>query len=319
MFPYIVLLIMFIRGVTLPNAWIGIKYFIVPKWEDIAGPKVWFEAVGQCFFSLGTAFGPLFMFGSYNRFKHNVYRDAWIVSGLDTFTSLFAGFTVFAVLGNLAGELEVEVEDVARAGAGLTFISFAQGLGTFTVVPQLFSVLFYLMLLTLGIGTGVSFTGAIVTVICDEFPRLPRWQVVTGVCVVGFSVGLIYVTPGGPFMLDLVDHFGGNFVLYIMATLEVIAVAWVYGLNKFCKDMEFMLGIKLGWYWKICWGFAAPGGLTVMLVYILATEERKTLNGLAIPDWAIVFGWMVAAVAFAVVPLIAIKSVVQSKASGILE
>jgi solute carrier family 6 amino acid transporter-like protein 5/7/9/14 len=284
----------------------------------MTGITVWFEAVGQCFFSLGISFGPLIMFGSYNDFKHNIYRDAWIVSGLDTFTSLFAGFTVFAVLGNLAGELNVEVGEVARGGAGLTFISFAQGLGTFTVVPQLFSVLFYLMLLTLGIGTGVSLTGGIITIICDQFPRIPRWQVVTGVCIGGFCIGLIYVTPGGQFMLDLTDHFGANFVIYMMGTLEVGAVAWVYGLNKFLNDLEFMLGIKLGWYWKFCWGFASPCGLTVILVYILATEERRTFNDLAFPDWAIILGWMIAAVAFMVIPTLAIVSLVQSKADGFL-
>ena len=33
-------------------------------------------------------------------------------------------------------------------------------------------------------------------------------------------------------MLTLVDYFGANFVIYVMATLEVIGVAWVYGLNN---------------------------------------------------------------------------------------
>lgn len=55
-------------------------------------------------------------------------------------------------------------------------------------------------------------------------------------------------------MLTLVDHFGANFVIYVMAIVEVAAVAWVYGLTNFCRDVEFMLGIKLGFYWKFCWG-----------------------------------------------------------------
>lgn len=52
-------------------------------------------------------------------------------------------------------------------------------------------------------------------------------------------------------MLDLVDFYGGGFVIYTMCTLEMVGVAWCYGLYNFINDMEFMLGRKLGWYWKV--------------------------------------------------------------------
>lgn len=73
-FPYIVLIILLIRGVTLPGAWEGIKYFLKPKWEKLYEPGVWYAAVSQCFFSLNTGFGSIIMFASYNPFHHNIYR-----------------------------------------------------------------------------------------------------------------------------------------------------------------------------------------------------------------------------------------------------
>ena len=39
-------------------------------------------------------------------------------------TSFVAGFMIFGTLGYLANLLEVEVEDVATAGAGLAFITY---------------------------------------------------------------------------------------------------------------------------------------------------------------------------------------------------
>ena len=51
------------------------------------------------------------------------------------------------------------------------------------------------MLLTLGLGSTVSDTGCVITVICDAFPKWKRWMVTAAVCLVGFSVGLVYVTP----------------------------------------------------------------------------------------------------------------------------
>lgn len=65
------------------------------------------------------------MFSSFNRFDHNIYRDALIVTTMDTFTSLLGGFTIFGILGNLAFNLnEKDVGQVIKSGgSGLAFIS----------------------------------------------------------------------------------------------------------------------------------------------------------------------------------------------------
>lgn len=76
-------------------------------------------------------------------------------------------------------------------------------------------------------------------------------------------------------MTDLVDFFGGGFVIYVMSTLEVIGVAWCYGLYNFINDMEFMTGKRLSYYWKICWGILIPIFLTVILLYSLIKGMKK--------------------------------------------
>lgn len=65
------------------------------------------------------------MFSSFNRFNHNIYRDALIVTSMDTFTSLLGGFTIFGVLGNLAFNTgEKDINKVIRSGgSGIAFIS----------------------------------------------------------------------------------------------------------------------------------------------------------------------------------------------------
>lgn len=39
-FPYVVMIILLVRGVTLPGAWSGILYFITPQWDKVYDPNV---------------------------------------------------------------------------------------------------------------------------------------------------------------------------------------------------------------------------------------------------------------------------------------
>lgn len=65
------------------------------------------------------------MYSSYNKFSHNIYRDSTIVSLLDTFTSLIAGCTIFAILGHLAHLTgSSDIGSVVKGGAGLAFVSY---------------------------------------------------------------------------------------------------------------------------------------------------------------------------------------------------
>lgn len=136
------------------------------------------------------------MYSSYNKFNHNVYRDATIVTLLDTFTSLLAGFTIFGILGHLAHEIgTTDVGTVVKGGTGLAFISYPDAIAKFQFMPQFFSVLFFVMLFVLGIGSNIAMTSCTMTAIRDSFPKIPQSYCALGISIVSFLLGLLYVTP----------------------------------------------------------------------------------------------------------------------------
>ena len=47
LFPYLVLLILGIRGWLLPGAEIGIRYYIIPDWSRLADIQVWSDAASN--------------------------------------------------------------------------------------------------------------------------------------------------------------------------------------------------------------------------------------------------------------------------------
>nr|XP_015205140.1 PREDICTED: sodium-dependent proline transporter isoform X3 [Lepisosteus oculatus] len=115
-FPYVILVMLLIRGVTLDGAWKGIKFYLTPQFDHLLTSKVWIEAALQIFYSLGVGFGGLLTFASYNTFNQNIYRDTFIVTLGNAFTSILAGFAIFSVLGYMSQELGVPVDQVAQAG-----------------------------------------------------------------------------------------------------------------------------------------------------------------------------------------------------------
>ncbi|XP_021912916.1 sodium-dependent nutrient amino acid transporter 1-like isoform X1 [Zootermopsis nevadensis] len=320
LFPYVIMIALLVRGATLPGAGKGILFFIEPQWEELLNPQVWYNAVTQAFFSLNICFGTLIMYSSYNEFNHNVYRDAMIVTTLDTCTSLLAGCTIFSILGNLMYELGTDdIQSVVQGGTGLAFVSYPDAITKFDVVPQLFAVLFFLMLYTLGVGSAVALVGAVNTIICDSFPSVKYWVVATSSCIFGFLVGLVYVTPGGQYVLTLVDFYGANFTVFILGTIEMIGIAWVYGVDNLAEDLEFMLGKKLGIYWRLCWGFITPVLMLVILVYSIAIMQPETYHDEPFPTSAYGAGWFLLAFGVLQLPLWGLFVIFKKRDGSLLE
>ncbi|XP_054009977.1 sodium-dependent nutrient amino acid transporter 1-like isoform X1 [Hylaeus anthracinus] len=286
-FPYVVLISLLIRAVTLDGAAKGILYFVTPKWSKLLDPTIWYAAVTQCFFSLSVCFGVIITYSSHNDFKHNIYRDAMIVTSLDTVTSFIAGCTIFGILGNLAHEMGIaDIDKVVKSGVGLAFVSYPDAIAKFTFLPQLFSVLFFVMMFVLGVGSTVGMVSGIATALKERLPNVEIWQIVFTVCSMGFAVSTVYVTPGGQFMLTLVDYYGTSFVVFILASFEITAGTWLYGIENLLNDVEFMLERKTTSYWRICWFLVTPLILITIFIYTVATLSPLTYGTKGFPTSA---------------------------------
>ncbi|GJQ81747.1 hypothetical protein Trydic_g9186 [Trypoxylus dichotomus] len=319
-FPYVIMLCLLGRSVTLEGASNGMLYFIKPTWSKLLEAKVWYNAVTQCFFSLNIGFGTVIMFASYNKFKQNIYRDCLIVNILDTFTSLLSGTAIFGILGHLAFKLNVDVGDVINTGGtGLAFISYPEAIAKFDAIPWLFAVLFFFMLFVLGIGSMVALQGVPLTILLDSVPKCKPWMGSLGITVSFFCFSLLYITNGGQFIFTMVDYFGGTMIFLVLCIFETITVFWWYGLENFCEDIEFMLNRKIGIYWRLNWGVINPIILTTIFLYFILTMERLQHENKDFPDIALVFGWIIIAVGVLQIPLWWLYYVYHLRRNGIIE
>ncbi|XP_055624519.1 sodium-dependent nutrient amino acid transporter 1-like [Toxorhynchites rutilus septentrionalis] len=285
-FPYVILFVLLIRSCTLTGAVDGILYFVQPQWEKLLTPNVWYAAVTQCFFSLTIGLGAVIVFSSFNSFSSNIYRDAMIITWLDTFTSMISGVIVFGVVGNLAHVTQRGVSEVIKSGPQLTFITYPDAIAKMDFAPNFFAVMFFLMFIVLGLGSNVGIVTAILTSIRDRYPQVETWKAVTVIAIAGFCCGLVYITPGGLIFLDVIDYYGVTFPTLTLVIFEIITLCWIYGVNRICLDIKFMLGIQTGIFWKICWGFLTL--LTIGAIFVLEVYKYEPMD---VPVGYNAFGW----------------------------
>jgi solute carrier family 6 noradrenalin transporter-like protein 2 len=153
--PYMILSILLVRGLFLPGASMGIEYYLSPKLEKLADPQVWIDAAGQVFYSIGVGFGVHLTYASFNSHDNNCYRDCLMTSAVNALTSVYSGLVVFVYLGYMATNLGIEIDKVASEGYSLVFEVYPEALTTL-VFARFWSILFFIMLLTLGIDSAVS-------------------------------------------------------------------------------------------------------------------------------------------------------------------
>lgn len=84
-----------------------------------------------------------------------IFSDALFIASMDMITSIIAGFVIFTTFGGMAKKIGVSVQDVAKGGYGLAFVAYPEALSNLPP-PQLWSILFFFMLFTLGLDSEVS-------------------------------------------------------------------------------------------------------------------------------------------------------------------
>ncbi|XP_069945488.1 sodium- and chloride-dependent GABA transporter 1-like isoform X1 [Cherax quadricarinatus] len=302
-FPFVMLFVMLIRGLTLPGAWNGIYFYIYPDFEKLKDLRVWAAAAGQIFYSLGPGWGILTTLGSYNKFRYRCQRDAIFVPVLNCATSILAGFVVFSVLGFIAHRSGVSVQDVTSAGPALVFITYPEALSLMPFAP-FWAVLFFLTIFFLGIDSLIAHIETTTMSLVDKYRVFGRYRglVTLAVCVLAALASLIFCTRGGIYWLTLVDWYSASFTLVLNSLCEVLVFSFIYGAGRTVRDLQMMTSERIGYYWYAVWLLVTPLVLLLIFINIMVSNAPASYRGEVFPGWVQALGWFSALVSIVAVP-----------------
>ncbi|KRZ62511.1 Sodium- and chloride-dependent GABA transporter 1, partial [Trichinella nativa] len=292
--PYMLLLALLVRGATLPNAIEGIKFFIIPDFGRLADSAVggmelqtlivWGDAAVQVFFSMSVGAGGLTTLSSYNELDNNIFRDTFVITLGNIFTSLLSGFVVFSILGFMAGEFRQSVESVATAGPGLLFVTYPYALTHLPLSP-VWSALFFFTVILMGIDSQIVLVEVVITAFKDQYPKLrePKIRVcaVACTCAISYLIGRL----AAPSAVSFGSHNCG---------LEKYAHLYRYMLGEPSRKFWKFLGYPINKFYTLCWAYLTPLCLVVVLVFNFSEYTITSYGNYIYPLWAEVIGWLIA-------------------------
>ena len=226
----LIILLLVVLSVTMPGAEEGLGFLLKPDFSKVTAPVV-FSAMGQAFFSLSVGLGCLVTYSSYFKKETPLVNSALSVCLIDTMVAILGGFIIFPTVFSAGMQPD--------AGPGLVFVTlphvFNQAFASMPMVGDLFSILFYLLLLLAALTSSISMHEITTAFLRERFQmrREQAARIVTGICMVlGICCSLSFgpwadVTVFGMGFFDLFDFVTAKFFMPLGGIFICLFVGWV--------------------------------------------------------------------------------------------
>lgn len=276
-----VLIFLVIKGLTLPNAFEGVRYLLSPDWSELT-PVAIITALGQAFFTLSLGQGTMVTYGSYLGTQGNIVKSGFFVVIMDTVVALLAAVAVFSIV--FAAGVE------PASGPGLIFhtlpMIFSQVSGGY-----LLAIMFFFLVLLAAITSEISAMEPTIAYLIDA----KGWKRHSAVMICGLGVFILGIPSALSYSI-LKDHtiFGWNFfdavsffcssvLIPLGGFFAVVLVGWVWGidnalaqLKKGASDLFEKNSWLKGYFW-FCLKYTAP--ILIIVVFLNAMHFFDWLQG----------------------------------------
>jgi NSS family neurotransmitter:Na+ symporter len=308
--PWLMLLILTVRGLTLEGSMQGLAYYLDPVWSELVKPITWRYAFGQVFFSLSLAWGVMITYASFLHRKSDINNNAAVISLADFSTSFVAGLAVFATLGGMAFVTQqagnpVPVEKVAETGPSLAFVAFPYALAQLPHSAW-FSFVFFFALVTLGVDSAFSITEAVLASIVDK-TGWRRDMVLPAISVAGLLFSLFFITQGGLNWLGTIDGFAnGTWGIAFLGLLECLVLGWLWRIGILRRHANSRSDWNLGRWWDYLIRIVIPALLGTLFFWQLFDDLTAEGGFLKTPEGKWILENCIGLGIVALIPIVAV-------------
>ena len=195
--------------------------------QQLKNPQLWLAAAGQIFFSLSVGFGIIMTYASYMSKNDDVVLSGLAATSANEFCEVALG-----------GLITIPAAVAFLGAAGAVGGTFALG---FNVLPMvfnampfggLFGFIFFFLLFLAAVTSSLSMLQPGIAFLENALNINRRQSVAILGFITGFGTIMVVYFSKDLKVLDTLDFWVGTFLIFIMATIQIIIFAWVMGIPK---------------------------------------------------------------------------------------
>jgi neurotransmitter:Na+ symporter, NSS family len=220
-------------------------------WRPLANPQLWLAASGQIFFSLSVGFGIILNYASYLRKDDDVALSGLTATSTNEFCEVvLGGLITLPVAFMFLGEANLS-PDVLKSGFSLGFMSLP---AVFARMPigDFFGAVWFFMLFAAAITSSLSMLQPAIAFLEEGFGMGRRLSVTCLGLITALGSLLVVYFSKNLLALDVLDFWIGTVCIFILATIQVILVGWVFGIARAQEEAARGAALKIpGFFWFV--------------------------------------------------------------------
>ena len=316
----VILLILFIRAITLPNAMEGIKYFFTPDINVILDYKVWLNALTQNAWDTGAGWGLILAYAIYMKKKEDISLNAALIGFGNNSVSLLAGITIFSTVFALGSvDAMKQISQSGPANTGLTFIYLPLLFTKFSnsnLINILFASGFFLALFFAAFTSLISMVELATRTMIDF--GFNRTCAIIIIAILGFTLGI-------PSALDLKFLVNQDWVWGVGLILSGAFISFSiikYGVDKFRTEVINGYGsdVKIGKWYNFAIGILVPIQVVVLISWWLISSigwDTEWWNPFHAENFGtVIFQWIIVLSIFILINKIIVRKVFEKNTLG---
>jgi len=237
---------------------------------QLANPDLWLAAAGQIFFSLSVGFGVIIVYSSYMRRNDDV-----VLSGLAaTSTNELCEVCLGGIITVPAAVAFIGVAGLAGVGLGTFDLGFKVLPLVFSemIFGNVFGFLWFLLLFLAAVTSSISMLQPGIAFL-EETLQLDRKRstALLGL-ITALGCGFIVFFSAGIKALDTLDFWVGTFLIFILATIQIILFGWIFGVKRGFEEAHIGAAIPIPGIFRFIMKYLSPVFLITIFVFWVLTS-----------------------------------------------
>jgi SNF family Na+-dependent transporter len=242
----------------------GLNFLWTPNFDSITNPKVWLAAAGQIFFTLSLGMGSIQAYASYLKHKDDIALNAMSAGWMNEFVEVVLGGAIIIPIsiGYLGIDRVVELANLGGLGMGFKTIPYLFNQWG-TIIAAIAGVMWFGLLFFAGITSSLAMGVPCIGFMQDEF----KWSKNKSAIAFGLTIlllGLPTVIFFNYGVFDEYDYWTGTVSLFTFALFEAVLFAWIFGMKKGWREINFGADIKVPIIYKYIIKYITP----VLLIFV---------------------------------------------------